>query len=88
MVSRMSATVRYRGLSGAQIDPGLPSGVLEEFARARGIPRVDLTPVFVAAQAAAGEPLYKRNDNHWTLRGNRVAADALVAFLTPLVCPR
>jgi hypothetical protein len=88
MVSRMSATVRYRGLSSAQIDPRLPNGVLEEFAQARGIPRVDLTPVFVAARAAGGEFLYKRNDNHWTPRGNRVAAEALVAFLAPLVCPR
>jgi hypothetical protein len=86
MVSRMSTTVRYRGLSGAQIDPGLPNGVLEEFARARGIPRVDLTPVFVAAHAAGAEPLYKRNDIHWTPRGNRIAAEALVAFLAPLVC--
>jgi hypothetical protein len=87
MVSRMSATMRYRGLSGARIDPGLPGGVLDEFARARGIPRVDLTPVIVAAHAAGGEPLYKRNDIHWTPRGNRVAAGALVAFLAPLVCP-
>ena len=53
MVTRMGATLRYRGLSGAQIDPGLPSGLLDEFARARGIPRVDLTPVFVAEHAAA-----------------------------------
>ena len=76
------------GLSHAQIDPGLPNGVLDEFARTRGIPRVDLTPVFVAEHAAAREPLYKRNDIHWTPRGNRVAAEALVAFLAPLVCSR
>ena len=32
------------------------------------------------------EPLYKRSDNHWTPRGNRVAARLLTAFLAPLAC--
>ena len=87
-VTRMGATFRYRGLSHAEIDPGLPNALLDEFARTRGIPRVDLTPVFVAEHGAARGPLYKRNDIHWTPRGNRVAAEALVAFLAPLVCSR
>ena len=45
--------------------------------------------MFIAARAAAPqEPLYKRNDNHWTPGGNRVAARSLTAFLAPLVCAR
>ena len=84
-VARLSASVRYRGLSSAEIDPDLPNTLLREYARTRGIPLVDLTPAFVAESAAA-EPLYKLSDNHWTPRGNRVAARLLTAFLTPLVC--
>jgi hypothetical protein len=87
-VARVAVSPRYHGLSSAEIDPDLPNALLRELAAARGIPLVDLTPVFVAARAADPAPLYKRNDNHWTPRGNRVAAGALTAFLTPLACPR
>jgi hypothetical protein len=72
-------------LSPGDIDPDLPNARLREFAAARSIPLLDLTPVF-AAQPPAAEPLYKRNDNHWTPRGNRVAARALVPFLAALMC--
>jgi SGNH hydrolase-like domain, acetyltransferase AlgX len=86
-VARLSTSLRYRGLSSGEIDPALPNQRLAEFARARGLPLVDLTPAFIAAAAApAQEPLYKRHDNHWTPRGNRVAADSLAALLAPLVC--
>jgi hypothetical protein len=86
-VARASATWRYRGLSAADVDPGLPSRQLGEFARARGIPLLDLTALFVAeSRADGGGFLYKRNDNHWTPRGNRVAGRALAAFLAPLLC--
>jgi hypothetical protein len=84
-VTRLGASLRYGGLSPADIDPDLPNALLRQFAATRGIPLVDLTPVF-AAEPPAAEPLYKRNDNHWTPRGNGVAARALVPFLTPLVC--
>ena len=84
-VTRLSASVRYRGLSSAEIDPDLPNTLLREYARMRGIPLVDLTPAFVAENAVA-EPLYKLSDIHWTPRGNRVAARWLTEFLTPLVC--
>jgi hypothetical protein len=87
-VARLEASLRYRRLSSAEIDPRLPNAVLEEYARARGLSYVDLTPVFAAGDGAeAGEPLYKRQDNHWTPRGNRLASRALIAFLAPLVCP-
>ena len=84
-VTRVGGSLRYGGLSAADIDPDLPNAMFRQFAAARGIPLVDLTPVFIA-EAPATEPLYKRSDNHWTPRGNRVAARALVPFLAPLVC--
>jgi len=87
-VTRVATSLRYRGLSAAEIDPDLPNARLREFAETRAIPLVDLTPAFVAARGTDPAPLYKRNDNHWTPRGNRVAADALTAFLAPLACPR
>ena len=87
-VARLGASRRYRGLSDAEIDPDLPNALLREFAGARAIPLIDLTPAFIAARGADPAPLYKRNDNHWTPRGNRVAAQVLIASLAPLVCPR
>jgi hypothetical protein len=88
-VTRMASSLRYRGLSRADIDPGLPSAMLADHARARGTPLVDLTAAFAAAShGGADEPLYKRRDNHWTPRGNRLAAQVLVDFLAPLACGR
>jgi hypothetical protein len=88
-VARAGGTLRYRGLSDAHVDPGLPNAMLAAYARARDLPLLDLTPVFVAEErVAAPEPLYKRQDNHWTPRGNRVAARALRESLAPLVCSR
>jgi acetyltransferase AlgX (SGNH hydrolase-like protein) len=84
-VARLAGSLRYRGLSPGDIDPDLPNARLREFAAARSLPLLDLTPVF-AAEPPAAEPLYKRNDNHWTPRGNRVAARGLVPFLAALVC--
>jgi hypothetical protein len=87
-VARVATSLRYGGLSSAEIDPDLPNALLRTFAQSRAIPLVDLTPAFVAAHAGDPTPLYKQNDNHWTPRGNWVAAEALIAFLVPLVCPR
>ena len=88
-VARLSASLRYRGLSSAEIDPRLPNTVLADYARTRGIPYIDLTAAFAAGDGAGGgEPLYKRRDNHWTPRGNRLAGRSLIAFLAPLMCPR
>lgn len=86
-VASLSASVRYRGLSAADIDPRLPNWWLSEYARTRGLPHVDLTAAFADASRREGsEALYKRRDTHWTPRGNRLAARALVDFLAPRVC--
>ena len=60
----------------------------------RGLPALgprsrlpNLTPAFVEASRLSGEPLYKTRDAHWTIRGNRVAADAETRVLADLVCP-
>lgn len=89
IVTRISSSRRYRGLSRAEIDSRLPSVMLAEYARARGTPLVDLTAAFAEESSReATEPLYKRRDNHWTPRGNRLAARDLVEFLAPLACAR
>jgi len=55
-----------------------PQDRLIAFARARGLPCVDLLPVFAAAWAATNAPLFNDED-HFSERGHRVAARALVA---------
>jgi SGNH hydrolase-like domain, acetyltransferase AlgX len=89
IIARISTAWRYRGLSPADIDPRLPSVLLAGYARARGLPHVDLTAAFARENGGeAAEPLYKQRDNHWTPRGNRLAAEGLVDFVAPLVCAR
>ena len=41
-----------------------------------------------ASRREGTEPLYKRQDNHWTPYGNRLAARELIDFLAALACPR
>ena len=87
VVARIASSPRHRGLSRAQIDPGLPSGMLAEYAQARATPLVDLTAAFADEfRHEPGQLLYKRRDIHWTPRGNRLAARVLVDFLAPLAC--
>jgi hypothetical protein len=79
---------RYRPLRGEAIDPTLPQKRLAGYCALRGIHCYDATPVLVAArQARPDAPLYKRQDSHWTVRGNRVAGEAEAAYLAELVCP-
>jgi hypothetical protein len=88
-VARLASSWRHRGLSPAEIDPGLPAGILAEHTRSHRTPVLDLTAAFADASRREGsESLYKRRDNHWTARGNRLAARELVDFLAPLVCAR
>ena len=49
----------------------------------RGVPILDLVPVFRAAIAQADEPLNYAIDPHWTPAGHRVTADAVAAWLEP-----
>lgn len=78
---------RYAALSLPDIDPFLPNTRLAAYCQSRHIPCFDLTSAIVAASLSSTEPLYKKRDDHWTIRGNRVAAQAEAASLTELVCP-
>jgi hypothetical protein len=65
----------------AEVDPALvdvmrPNRALTAALDAAGIPQRDLTPAFAAAGAT--ERLYIPRDSHWDLRGNRLAAEALL----------
>ena len=77
----------YATLSSDDIDPQLPNRRLASYCQSRGLPCFDVTPAIVAARQSSDEPLYKTRDTHWTIRGNRVAAEAEAAYLTGLVCP-
>ncbi len=69
------------GGAGAGLDLGLPNRFLDEQLTARHINHCDLLDRFAAA--SGGELLYKPNDSHWNLAGNRLAADALADCLAP-----
>jgi hypothetical protein len=87
LVNRLRTARRHAPVSLAEIDPRLPSRVLEAFCREKGVPCLDVTDALVKASQESPAPLYKRRDTHWTIRGNRVAAEAEAASLVPLVCP-
>ena len=65
----------------------LPNRQLAQYCQRAALPCLDLTPVFVDASHASADALYKQRDAHWTIRGNRVAAEAQAEFLAGLVCP-
>jgi hypothetical protein len=87
LIDRLRARQRYSALTGADIDAALPNRVLAEYCRARDVTCFDLTATFIRTSQESPEPLYKVRDVHWTVRGNRVAAEAQVGQLAPLVCP-
>ncbi len=88
LVARLRARRRYAALRPEAVDPGLPPRRLAAYCARAGLPCIDVTPALVAAREARPDaPLYKQGDTHWTVRGNRVAAEAEAAALAPLVCP-
>jgi hypothetical protein len=87
LVETLQRHPSHAGLEADTLDPSLPNQMLAGYCQRAVLPCVDLTPAFVAASAASPEPLYKIRDAHWTIRGNRVAADAEAEFLAGLVCP-
>lgn len=54
---------------------------IRKLADEQGIECVDLTPVF-RDHASKGEKLYFDKDPHWNELGNKVAADAILPYLT------
>jgi hypothetical protein len=47
----------------------------------RRISHLDLLPLFRRRHEAGGERLYRFQDTHWSVEGNRLAAETLVEFL-------
>lgn len=87
LIETLRRRPRYAALSAGAFDPSLPNRQLAAYCQRAALPCVDLTPVFVEASRTSAEALYKQRDTHWTIRGNRVAADAEAEFLAGLVCP-
>jgi hypothetical protein len=68
--------VRDARLNPAALDLDLPQRRLRDFCAARGVPCLDLLPVFRAAPDS-----FAPHDTHWNVRGNRLAAAALADWL-------
>jgi len=60
-------------------DRELPQRLLNRFFLERGVPVLDLLPVLREAERVA--PTYQERDTHWGIHGNRVAAEAIAAWL-------
>ena len=63
----------------SQLDLRRPNAALADVLGEMEAPYLDLLPAFV--EGAARERLYKPNDTHWNLAGNRLAAERLYAWL-------
>ncbi len=61
-------------------DFDLPLRRLDRFATPRGIDLLDLTPAFRKAHRSEGR-LYIPNDTHWNRLGNRLAGEAIDAYV-------
>ena len=67
---------------GARIDPLKMDRELKVLGDRLGVPTFDITSAILAEAAKGGPPLYFGfEDEHWTPRGNRIAAEALAAQL-------
>ena len=87
LIPKLRQQALYAALSSDNIDPRLPNKRLAAYCASRGLPCVDLTDAFVAASQGSDEPLYKKRDGHWNIRGNRIAAEAQARHLSGVVCP-
>lgn len=67
------------GRTTGDFDLARPNREMAQALTAAGVAYVDLLPSFV--DAAAHEQVYKPQDTHWNVAGNRVAASVLVAAL-------
>jgi hypothetical protein len=87
LISTLRQRASYAALSSHDIDPRLPNKRLAAYCESRGLPCFDLTAAFIAASQSSDEPLFKKRDGHWSIRGNRVAAQEEAGHLAEVVCP-
>jgi hypothetical protein len=72
----LDRAVRDAGVDRAAVDLELPQRRLSAFCGERGVPCLDLLGAF------RGEPdTYAPRDTHWNIRGNRLAAERIAAWL-------
>jgi lysophospholipase L1-like esterase len=77
--------VESKETSGPDFDIRRPQLFVEEFARERGIPYLDLLPVARKAMAKDDRPLYLSSDPHLSNEGHRIMGEALAAWFQDLV---
>ncbi|MEM8931862.1 MAG: hypothetical protein AAGE94_11850 [Acidobacteriota bacterium] len=71
-------------------DPAVPNRFFTELASTRGVPVLDLVPVFREAMQNASTddaPLYFRHDPHWTAAGHALAAERTSSLVRSLAPP-
>ena len=71
----LAEVARARGRTPANFDVTRPTRAIAAALEQAGVPYLDLGPAFIA-RAGRG-PLYKPQDTHWNLAGNRLAAEVL-----------
>jgi hypothetical protein len=87
LVEELRQPRRLAGLLPVYIDPQIPNRILLDHCRRVGMDCYDVTLDLIAASKESPEPLYKKRDTHWTVRGNRVVAEAQARWLRRIVCP-
>ena len=55
-----------------------PQELMNELCEERGIPHLDLLPIF---RERSAEDLYREKDSHLNTRGNRLSGDRILEFL-------
>lgn len=81
-VSLREGVLHNSGMALADFDADGVTALLRDGLTARGMSVVDVTPALAAAPSAPR--LYRRQDVHWTIAGNTVAAQAVLAALSDL----
>ncbi|HEX2163848.1 MAG TPA: SGNH/GDSL hydrolase family protein [Thermoanaerobaculia bacterium] len=67
--------------SGFALDLDRPQRSLLPWLADRRIPHLDLLPLFRRRHEAGGPPLYRFQDTHWSVAGNRLAGQALAEYV-------
>lgn len=67
--------------SGFSLDLDRPQRRLVPWLEDRRIPHLDLLPLFRRRHEAGGPQLYRFQDTHWSVEGNRLAGETLAGFL-------
>jgi hypothetical protein len=79
---------RSAGIDPAGLDVAAPQRRLAAFFAERGVPMLDLLPAFArAAQQSDPDGFYLKNDTHWSVSGNEIAAHEIARFVANQLRP-